>query len=68
MARLKSKSPVSRQAERERAQAAAMNDVKIGADRRREQSEKLRKLRMESENEPAKLFLMWRERKLKKRA
>jgi len=50
-----------RQARQERAQAAALRDIEAKAERRREQSSKLRKLRLDEEEEKSLRFKRWRE-------
>lgn len=52
-----------RQARQERAQAAALKDLEIKADHQREQTNKLRKLRLEREKAMASRFKSWREQK-----
>ena len=54
-------SPANRQARQERAQAAALKEIEIEADRRREQTNKLRKLRIEREKTSANRFKSYRE-------
>lgn len=52
-----------RQARQERAQAAALKDLEIKADYQREQTNKLRKLRLEREKAMASRFKSWREQR-----
>jgi len=49
-----------RQAKRECAQAAAMNELETQAEYQREKSNKLRKLRLEKEKADALRFKSWR--------
>ncbi len=56
-------SNANRQARQERAQEAAINDLKVEAAHRREKTNKLRKLRLEREEAAAARFKLWRERK-----
>ena len=56
-------SPANRQAKQEQAQAAALDELEVQSARRREKTHKLRKLRLEKENDDAARFEQWREKK-----
>ncbi|WDI31134.1 hypothetical protein PUV54_14355 [Hyphococcus flavus] len=51
-----------RQARQQRAQEAAMRDLETEANFQREQTNKLRKLRLEKEKANASRFKMWRQK------
>jgi hypothetical protein len=53
-----------RHARQERAQAAALDDLEIQAEFRREKTNKLRKLRLEKEKTDALRFERWRKGKM----
>lgn len=59
----RNQSPANRQERQERAQAAALYELEVEAEHRRQKSSKLRKLRMESEKKTAMQFKAWREQK-----
>lgn len=52
----------NRQAKQERAQAAALKNLEVQAECQREQTDKLRKLRLENNKATALRFKLWRER------
>ncbi len=56
----KSESLATRRAKQERAQAAAIEEIAIKAKKRREQSERLRQLRLANKNARAARFRAWR--------
>ncbi len=60
-ATLKPLSPASRQAKQEQAQAAALDEIASEASRRREQTQKLRAMRLENEKQEGARFKSWRE-------
>lgn len=56
-------SVANRQARREQAQAAALNELEVLAERKRRQTNKLRKLRLQAGEAHASSFRKWREQK-----
>ena len=56
-------SPANRRAKQEQAQAAALNELEVLAERKRRQSNKLRKLRLQKDVMDASNFRKWREQK-----
>lgn len=61
----KAPSPADRRSRQDRAQKAAMQELESVAARRREQSEKLRRLRMSNDCASAQQFCQWRARNAK---
>jgi len=56
-------SPANRRAKQEQAQAAALNELEVLAERKRRQSNKLRKLRLQRDVVAVSNFRTWREKK-----